>query len=153
MKSLSARQCCSNHMRLHQLHKSFLSSNISRRATYRFFRDIGGQQFSNLLGVDVILLSLADYLATYRNLTDDWPVYLSHATQLLDDAFAEADQSTTQIQPLINGHQLMQRLNIGAGVQVGDLLEQIAEAQAAGEITTEGEAYVYAEKLVRELRV
>ncbi len=139
-----------NHMRLHNLHSSFMDEEISRRATYRFFRDIGDRQTDRLLGIDVIILSLADYLGTVHNLDDDWTVYLAHASQLLRDALAPVKESSTHMQPVLNGNQLMSKLKISPGPLVGVILEQVLEAQAAGEISSEQEALQFAARIASE---
>jgi poly(A) polymerase len=141
----------SNHMRLHHLHSSFTGGSISRRAAFRFFRGIGSQQFGLTPGVDCIVLALADYLGTYGDLNDDWKEYLSHAKQLLDDAFAVVGEPTSQIVPLVDGHGVMRHLDIRPGKLVGEILEQIMEAQAAGEIGTVEEALALAARLQMEL--
>lgn len=128
------------HMRPHHLHAMFGDAPISRRALYRFFRDTGGRQWELLPGVDVVLLALADYQATYdAPMPDGWECYLRHATELLDYAFSDRGLEQTR-RPLVDGHTLMQTFNIKPGRQVGSLLDRLLEAQAEGEITTQDEA-------------
>ncbi|MDI9549007.1 MAG: hypothetical protein QM346_15550 [Chloroflexota bacterium] len=142
-----AQAVLANHMRLHHLHDSFRSSEISRRARFRFFRDVGGRQFEYRAGFDAILLSLADYLGTYATLPHDWYEYLQHATQLLDYALSSADPLNGQTAPLIDGRQLMSRLGLNPGPHIGALLDQVLEAQAAGEIATPEQALELASRL------
>ena len=85
-----------NHMRLHHLHYNFGLEPISRRSVYRFYRSISPRQSERSIGIDVVLLSIADYLGTYQNLAGDWPVYLSHAAQLLDEAYASKSVTDAQ---------------------------------------------------------
>ena len=59
----------------------------------------------------------------------------------LDAAFSTAARPP---RPLLDGHDLMQRLALSPGPQVGTLLDEMLEAQAAGEITTSDEALVFA---------
>ena len=92
------------------------------------------------------MLSLADYLGTFRTVNDDWHVYLSHTAELIDDAFSPGDSSTTNIQPLVNGFEIMQRLNLKPGKQIGEMLDLIMEAQASGDISTAEQALQLAEK-------
>jgi hypothetical protein len=42
--------------------------------------------------------------------------------------------------PLVNGHDLIYSLGLSPGPQIGMLLREISEAQAAGEISTRAEA-------------
>lgn len=111
----------------------------TRRAIYRFFRDAGPA------GVDVVLLSLADVLATYGPGLPQpaWIRQLDVARALLE---AWWEQTETQVAPpaLLTGHDLMQALGLPPGPQVGRLLEEIREAQAAGEITDRPQAIAYA---------
>ena len=50
-------------------------------------------------------------------------------------------------QRLLNGHDLMQHLNLPPGPRIGELLEQIDEARAAGEIATREDALALAASL------
>ncbi len=142
-----AQAALANHMRLHHLHDSFKNAEISRRARFRFFRDVGGRQFQYRAGFDVIILSLADYLGTYAALPPDWRAYLQHATELLDYAHSSADPLSEQVAPLVDGRQLMNRLGLSPGPHIGELLDQVLEAQAAGEITTPEQALELAYRL------
>jgi len=115
----------------------------TRRAVYRFFRDTGS------LGVDIILLSLADYLAAvdYTLNPKEWERMLLIADTLLE---AWWEKRADQVQPplLINGNQLMQTLGLSPGKQVGELLEAIREAQAEGKVSTAEEALTLARSLL-----
>ncbi len=139
-----AESVIAGHMRPHQLHASFGAGPISRRACFHFFRDTGGRNFDSLPGVDIVLLALADYQATYMaEMPPDWDGYLQHVVQLLTFAFDA--QGLEQVRrPLVDGHTLMRYLNLSAGPEVGHLLEKLQEAQAAGEIATREEALVMA---------
>ncbi len=135
------RAVIEGHMRPHLLDASFVGKAIGRRACYRFFRDVGGKQFEQPAGVDTVLLALADYQASYKETPPPaWNSYLVHATDLLTFALAEHGLTEIQKKPLVDGHTLMTRLNLTPGPQVGQLLEQLLEAQAAGEIETTEEA-------------
>ncbi len=138
------------HMRPHMLHAAFAGQTLSRRACYRFFRDVGGKQFSQLAGLDVILLALADLQATYQQAPEDWSGYLAHLNELL--TFALADQTFNQARqkPLLNGHQLMNHFQLSPGRQIGELIEQLLEAQVSGEITTSEEALAFASRHLHE---
>jgi putative nucleotidyltransferase with HDIG domain len=125
------------HMRPHHLHMSFAGQSISNRASFRFFRDIGGKQAGNGPGLDTLLVGLADRLSVTQDIPPDTSGYLNHVDQLFHYAFNEDAQPSL---PLIDGHLLMQRLAIKPGPKLGILLEQLLEAQAAGEIKTQDEA-------------
>ena len=126
-----------NHMRPFWLYQS--GFDPSRRAVYRFFRDCGEA------GVDICLISLADTMATYGpELTSDiWVGHLSVVRKLLE-AWWERPQENVKPPPLLTGHDLIQTLKLETGPLIGQLLEAIREAQAAGELHTRDEALVFA---------
>jgi putative nucleotidyltransferase with HDIG domain len=112
-----------------------LSPKVTRRAIYRFFRDYGPA------GLDIVLLSMADFLATHRAPApvQEWQALLTVVARLYEHYF-ENYEETVAPPPLVRGDELMAALGIEAGPLVGRLLQQIEEAQAAGEVTTRGEA-------------
>jgi len=101
----------------------------TRRAVYRFFHATGPA------GVDVCLLSLADSLATYGSeLPQDlWGQQIDVIRTLLEAWWERPDESVSP-PVLIDGHDLMQALNLEPGPEVGRLLELVREAQASGEV-------------------
>jgi poly(A) polymerase/tRNA nucleotidyltransferase (CCA-adding enzyme) len=134
------------HMRPHHLHHSFAGQPISRRACHRFFRDVGGRQFGGLAGVDTLLLALADFQAIYhKRPAYDEGDYLAHLQEMLEFAFTTAAE---QPKPLLDGHTLMSKLELPPGPQIGAILEEVLEAQMAGEITTPSEALTLAMQIL-----
>lgn len=111
---------------------------ITRRAIYRFFRDLGSA------GIDVCLLSLADDLATNPHLTAPNPRLLSFVAQSWQHYF-EQYQTFIHPAPLVTGHQLMQALNLPSSPEVGRLLRLIEEARADGLVQTMEEAIAFAQ--------
>lgn len=109
----------------------------TRRAVYRFFRDAGSA------GVAVVLLSLSDTLAVWgpRLERGAWQRVLRSAATLLAGAFTHS-QTVLAPPPLLDGHDL-QALGIHPGPALGALLEQLREAQAAGEIQTREQAEAF----------
>jgi putative nucleotidyltransferase with HDIG domain len=126
-----------SHMRPHHLPMSFLAQPISRRARFRFFRDVGGKQSGIGPALDVLLVALADRLSVAQDIPPDSSGYIEHLNQLLHYAF---DEGTRLPLPLVDGHLLMKRLAIKPGPRLGMLMEHLMEAQAAGEIKTPEEA-------------
>jgi len=106
----------------------------SHRALYRFFRDTGDA------GVDTLFLSLADHLATAgpRLTTEGWRRHVAVVAYILASRLEQPDSGGPRT--LVNGDDLMAELAIGPGALVGELLEMIAEAQAAGEAGTREQA-------------
>ena len=112
----------------------------SRRAIYRYFRDTAE------VGIDTLFLSLADHLAT-RGPTldlDEWHRHTETTQYVLSKWFEE--QATVVPPKLIDGHTLIDKLGLAPGPQIGELLEAVREAQAAGEIETAEEALDFVTK-------
>jgi tRNA nucleotidyltransferase/poly(A) polymerase len=122
-----------NHMR--PLLLAQLEDQPSRRAIYRFFRATGEA------GVDICYLSLADALGTYGSSVPEekWIRQLEVIRLLLESWWERPDE---EINPpaLLGGGDLMRELGIPPGRQVGQLLEAIREAQAAGELENREQA-------------
>ena len=135
-----------NHMRPHHLSESFPDGAISRRACYRFLRDTATGEKGDRTGLDVLLLALADRQAPGKARGGNWRTYLAGVTTIIDFAFAQAGDRHL---PLLDGNRLMHALDLAPGRMVGFLLESIAEAQAAGEVSSEGEALALAAQLIR----
>jgi poly(A) polymerase/tRNA nucleotidyltransferase (CCA-adding enzyme) len=125
------------HMRPHHLHTSFAGQPISRRAMFRFFRDVGGKHSGIGPGLDAILVALADRLSVTQDIPPDDTGYVEHLGQLLQFAFEYGGQIT---QPLVDGHTLMRRLSVAPGPRLGALVEHLMEVQAEGEIRSEEDA-------------
>ena len=111
---------------------------FSRRAEYRFFRDSEGA------GPDVVLLSLADHLATHAHAPDSigWEK-CRRTTRALLDAFFRERRERVDPAPLLNGRQVMCALGLEPGPKIGELLEALREAQATGAIRTEEDAQAW----------
>ncbi|MCE9646354.1 MAG: HD domain-containing protein [Chloroflexi bacterium] len=130
-----------NHMRFH-----FFANRLenekqtpSRKAIYRFFRDVGEA------GVDLVLLALADVRATrvHALSMDTWKTYLDVARILLEN-YWERPEEVVAPPRLLDGNDLMNELGLQPGPDVGRLLESIRENQAAGKIETREQALHFA---------
>lgn len=138
-----------HHMRIHSFasRMEFDKQTPSRKAIYRFFRDSGKA------GIDLILLGLADLRATRANeLTlETWTAYLDVARILLEN-YWERPEEVVAPPRLLDGHELMKKLNLSPGPFVGRLLESIRENQAAGKIENREQALAFArEELAKTL--
>jgi len=118
------------------------AERVSRRAVYRYFRA------TSCAGVDVVLLSLADHLATWGPDLEErrWARRLEVAETLLAHYF-ERHEETVAPPPLVTGNDLMVELGLDPGPEIGRLLEALREAQAAGEVKTREEALALARRL------
>jgi tRNA nucleotidyltransferase/poly(A) polymerase len=137
------RDIVRNHMR--PIFLANTGETPSPRAIYRFFRDTGEA------GVDICLLSMADVLATYGSSlpADVWERHLDVVRLLLE---AWCDYPTQRIRPpdLLKGHDLINELGLKPGVQIGELLEFIREAQIAGQVTDREGALALARQWLSE---
>jgi putative nucleotidyltransferase with HDIG domain len=115
------------------------AGQVTGRAVYRYFRATGCG------GVDVVLLALADHLATWGPNLDEqrWAQRLEVAETLLIHWF-ERHEETVAPPPLLTGDDLMAELGLEPGPQIGRLLEAVREAQAAGEVHSREEALALA---------
>jgi hypothetical protein len=98
--------------------------------------------------VDVTLLSIADRLATRGDRADEAvQAHLALARGMLADALRwRADGPPA---PLLRGDELARALGIATGPRVGELLEELAAAQYAGELDSREQALDYARGLAR----
>jgi putative nucleotidyltransferase with HDIG domain len=118
------------------------AERVTRRAIYRYFRATGCG------GVDVVLLSLADHLATWGPNLDEqrWARRLEVAETLLTHYFERWGETVCPAR-LVTGDDLMAELGMQPGPKIGRLLEAVREAQAAGEVRTREEALALAGRL------
>ena len=122
-----------HHLRPGQMSQEWLPT---RRAIYRYFRDTADA------GIDTLFLSLADHLAT-RGPKLDLAGWQEHA-KMVEYVLAQRQQPETVLPPkLIDGHDLINILGMSPGPRIGELLESVREAQAAGEVATREEALAY----------
>jgi putative nucleotidyltransferase with HDIG domain len=131
------KKIVAGHMR--PLHLANSGHKLSRRAVYRYFRKTA------VAGVDIAILSLADHLATYNGTGPEptWQALLDVVSALCHHYY-EKYEETVKPEPLVNGHTLIQVLNLEPGPEVGRLLRLIQEAQAAGELKTADAAIEFA---------
>ena len=112
----------------------------TQRAIYRYFRDTGEA------GIDILLLALADYLASRGPLAsmEEWKKHC----QLINYILAEHDKQQAKILPvkLIDGHDIMDTFDLAPGPSIGKLLALVNEAHASGELSTREEALALVRK-------
>jgi poly(A) polymerase len=127
----------------HHLRAGFLVHEpqpLSRRTVFRYLRA------SSPVEVDVTLLSVADRLATRGDRAQESiDAHLRVARQLL--AHGLPFRAGGPSAPLLRGDELARALSISLGPRVGELLEELAEAQYAGEVRTREQALAYARSL------
>lgn len=127
------------HMRPGQLRSA---ETLTARALARFFREI------ETAAPDVLLHELADHLSA-RGPAINPQAWVAHLAWMEQFLHAGSNPAPERQKPLVNGHDLIYSLNLTPGPQLGALLHEIGEAQAAGEITTRAEALALARAKLR----
>jgi len=128
---------------LRPAHLAWAQERLTRRAVYRFFRDVGAG------GIEVTLLALADHLATWgpKLEPDRWGRLLEVAETLVSHYFEQREEAIAP-RLLVTGKDLIAELGMQPGPEIGRLLEALREAQAAGDVRTREEALALARRLV-----
>ncbi|HUF54562.1 MAG TPA: HD domain-containing protein [Dehalococcoidia bacterium] len=115
----------------------------TRRAVYRYFRAAGDA------GIDTLFLSLADHLGTVGPDVrwEGWRAHVAMVSHVLRLCF----ENPQIIRPpkLIDGDDLMREFGLEPGPLLGELLEAVREAHAAGEVATAEQALALARKRLR----
>jgi poly(A) polymerase len=113
------------------------AGQITRRARFRFFRDLGED------ASDLLLLALADAAA----LTGGSPlaVWVAEGGTVVRELMAGAEEAVAAATtpPLLRGQEVMEAFHLPPGPAVGRLLGRAREAQALGLVTTREEALDY----------
>lgn len=127
------------HMRPNQMSQTGLPSP---RAVYRYFRDTGEA------GLDTLYLSLADHLAARGPglLRAEWRRHSETVAYVIRQ---HLEASTPASPPrLLTGHDLIATFNLSPGPRIGEILEAVREATAAGELAGKAQAIEYAGALL-----
>jgi poly(A) polymerase len=95
----------------------------------------------------LLFLSLADHLAARGPSLDErqWQEHTRMTGYVLDKHLVEA--SLSRPPKLIDGHDVMNTFQLSPGPRIGELLEALREAQAAGEVANRTEALEYLKHL------
>ncbi|MGC9348470.1 MAG: DUF5678 domain-containing protein, partial [Anaerolineae bacterium] len=117
---------------------------VTRRDTYRYFQATGDA------GVGAILLALMGTAAKRVRLPsrEAWEHRLKVAHALLTSYFQHHEE-VIEPKPLLGGHALL-RMGVPSGPEIGRILAELTEEQAAGEITTEVEARAHVRRLLSQ---
>ncbi len=113
----------------------------SEKAVYRYFRDLGRAATATLY------LSLADHLATRG--PDLEPDFWRHHARVVKFAVNQHNMQQQRVAPprIISGDDIIEHLDLKPGPAVGQLLEAVQEARAAGEVATREEALALATEI------
>jgi poly(A) polymerase len=121
----------------HHLRPMHLSASgeLTARARYRFFRDLGGETR------DLLLLVLSDA----SGVRGQSPFFLWGRMPLVRELLAgwEEQRESFRREPLLRGDDVMARFGLSPGPEVGRLLARAREAQDLGLVGTRDEALAY----------
>src|SRR5712691_88374 len=111
------------------------SGELTARARYRFFRDLGGETR------DLLLLVLSDA----SGVRGESPLRVWGRVPLVRDLLAgwEEQRESLRHEPLLRGGDVMERFGLSPGPEVGRLLARAREAQDLGLVGTRDEALAY----------
>jgi poly(A) polymerase len=117
------------------------SGFVTRRARFRFFRDLGDD------ARDLLLLALADAAA----LRGDSPmaVWSGPEGRIVRELMAGHAEETAALSapPLLDGREAMEALDLPPGPEIGRLLRLLREAQAVGDVATREAALAYIRRM------
>jgi len=118
-----------------------IAGEVTRRARYRLFRDLGDE------ALDLLLLALADA----SGLRGDSPFQIwqspdGRTVRELMRGHGE-EEAALSSPPLLNGREAMEALGLGPGPELGRLLALLREAQALGAVSTREAAIAYLRQL------
>jgi len=112
---------------------------VGNRAIFRFFRDAQKE------GLLICLLSIADINATRGSgIFDDTAEDIEGLVKRMIDYYFE-DFIRQINSPLISGDEIMERLKLKSGPEIGELLKEIEEQRAEGIISDKEDALKFLE--------
>ena len=111
------------------------AGEVTRRARYRFFRDLMED------ARDLLLLTLVDAAAV----TGTSPRAVWRRSPLIRDLLSGWDEERAAVAapPLLRGDDVMRRFDLAPGPAVGDLLRRAREAQDLGLVRTKDDALAF----------
>ncbi|HEX5370395.1 MAG TPA: hypothetical protein VFY10_13350, partial [Dehalococcoidia bacterium] len=129
------------HLRPTQLSQGGLPS---RRALYRFFRDLGDAAPACLI------LSLADAAAATgpRLQEERWRGHVAYIAYVLQEGASQGEDAPQARHRLLDGSELISAFGLEPGPLIGRVLSVLDEAQAIGDVTTKEEALALAKRFV-----
>lgn len=109
----------------------------TRRALYRFYRDLGDAVPA------VLMISLADMAASRgpRLESAEWSRHVRYMNSLLVRSYD--DEGILDPPRLLSGDDIMSRFGLKEGPAIGRVLEALREAQGAGEVTDREQAWQF----------
>lgn len=118
------------------------SPDVTEKAVMKFYRKMDGYV------IDVIILAMADRLSalgekiTEKIVSDN----INALTNLLNN-YLELRKDIKPLEKLLDGHEIMEILQINQGPQLGEIVKALNEAQISGIVNTKHEAVEFVKKL------
>ncbi len=111
----------------------------TRRALYRYYRDVGD------VALDTLYLNTADYLAARGPMLEreDWTEHCDLVRYILEEGRSQGDRqgnSVKSLPKLVDGYDIIDGFALAPSPTIGKLLEEVREAQASGEVSTREQA-------------
>ncbi len=132
------RRITESHMRPLYLTQLYYENKtgLTRRAMYRFFRDSGDS------GIDVLLLSIADAMATQPNISASsdvsYKTVVDVVKNILDYYYTEYRRQRKK--PLVSGSYLIKKFKVEPGPVIGRILKDVEEQRGAGLLNNKSDA-------------
>jgi len=126
------------HLRPFFLRESFLRGDLGRKGMANFWRDCGS------IAPHLFLLSIADAIASGDS-EEDIKALLETISEL--ESFSRNELRKEEMEPLLNGYEIMALLNIPEGRAVGEIKRKLLEAQLEGIVRTKEEAVEFVKRI------
>ena len=130
------------HLRPFYLREALLKGQLKRRGKANFWRECGD------IAPQLFLLSIADALAS-GDKEEEIKALLETIKEL--DRFRREEFSSSDIKPFLDGHEIMEILNIPQGKLVGEIKERLLSAQEEGRVRSKDEAVEFVKSLLKEI--
>ena len=132
----------SNMIRYHIYPSNVISSpNIENKVMMRYVRKMGNNVIDN------IILAKADRLAAQGpDVTKEMTNSNLNGLNKLLDFYLEIKQTLKPLPKLIDGNEIMEILNLKQSPKLGEIINNLHEAQLSGEVNTKNEAILYIKK-------
>ena len=120
------------------------AQDVQDKAFLKFYRKMEGYV------IDVIILAMADRLSARGvKVTDDIVnKNISNLTKLLND-YLEKYKNLKPLPKLLNGKEIMNILNIKQSPKLGEVINELKEAQISGNVNTKEEAIEFVTNLMK----
>ncbi|HIS87988.1 TPA: CCA tRNA nucleotidyltransferase [Candidatus Avigastranaerophilus faecigallinarum] len=120
------------------------AQDVQDKAFLKFYRKMDGYV------IDVIILAMADRLSARGvKVTDDIVnKNISNLTKLLND-YLEKYKNLKPLPKLLNGKEIMNILNIKQSPKLGEVINELKEAQISGNVNTKEEAIEFVTNLIK----